>query len=350
MCKIRYLEGLRGVAALVVVFNHLKMTCFIDEFSSLIRQISYLDLPTVLKVSMINGLQFFVDGGLAVWVFWVLSSYVISIKFFKSNMNYDRVLIGYFTKRYFRLLFPVMASIIFSYLLLKLDFMYNITLANFLGKRYQGWLASFYAFPPNFYNAIKTGVYDTFFSYSRRITYNAVLWTIQNEFLGSLFTFGIFGIVRHNKSRFLIYSVIILIIIKLKIIWLSAFVIGHVLCDYDHSSFNHKFLQKLKVIEMKIHKYNSPVFIGGLFFFLLSRSFMSIMGVPNEYHNVIISVLIVYSCLRNTYYKKFLSGKIPYWLGGISFSLYLIHLPVMCSFTSFVLILDSTFTLSLIHI
>ena len=342
MNKIKHFEGLRGVAALVVLFSHFKLGYFSPEFGSLIQQISCLGLPLVFKYLLINSLKLFTDGFLAVWIFWVLSSYVISIKFFRQNDNFDKILIGYFSKRYFRLLFPVLSSILFAYLLLKLGFMYNIELANLLNADHQGLLATCYMFAPSFWNAIKMGVFDTFLTYNGDVSYNPVLWTIQKEFLGSLFTFSIFGIVRHNKGRFSIYLVILLITIKLKLVWLSAFVIGHVLCDFDYSSFHYGFFQKLKNVESIIHRYHIVILISSVVIILLGKSFMSFIKLPSEYHNFIMSVFIVYICSRNNYYRNFFSRKIPYWLGNISFSLYLIHFPILCSFTSYVLVANLT--------
>lgn len=343
MGKIKYLEGLRGIAALIVLFSHLRLTCFITHQQFLYSIIHKLDINVIFKHFIINTLNRFLDGELAVWIFWVLSSYVISILFFKKDENYDKILIGYFSKRYFRLFIPVFFSIILAYLLLKFGLMYNKDLAIMLGLPYSnGWLNSFYNFEPNIFRAIKSGIYTTFFSYQADSTYNAVLWTIQNEFLGSLFTFSIFGIIRHNSRRYILYFIITIILIKLQMLWLAAFVIGHILCDYDFSDLNSKYLNYTKIFENLIHKFKLIIFIFSLIFIIFGIQIMSFIRIPDIYHKFVLSIFIVYICLRNEYYKSIFSSKIPFWLGNVSFSLYLIHLSILCSLTSYLILINNT--------
>jgi peptidoglycan/LPS O-acetylase OafA/YrhL len=337
--KIKYLEGLRGVAALIVVFCHLRYTCFVTYQNNLNSSIYNLPILGILKSFLVGIVNLFLDGDLAVWIFWILSSYVISILFFKRDGEYDKIVISYFSKRYFRLLFPVLASILFAYLLLKFGLMYNIKLASLLGPPYlNGWLDSLYTFDPNFIKAIKSAFFTTFFNFQYSSSYNAVLWTIQNEFLGSLFTFSIFGIIRHNKRRFLLYLLILLVIFKLHLLWLFAFVVGHILCDYQFSASNDKVLKYIRSIELKIHRFGISVFILSLLFIILGRSIMIYVKIPTEYQNLILSIFTVYICTKNTYFQTIFSAKIPFWLGNISFSMYLIHLPIICSLTSFLVL------------
>ncbi len=344
MQKIKYLEGLRGIAALITLFAHLAVTCFITHQQFLYSKINNWEVNSVLKLFLINSINKLVDGKFAVWIFWVLSAYVISILFFKKNENYDKVLIGYFTKRYFRLFIPVLFSVIFAYLLLKFGFMYNRKLAVILGPPYQnGWLDNFYFFEPDFFKAVGSAMYATFFSYRPDYTYNSVLWTIQNEFLGSLFTFSIFGVIRHNSKRYILYFIIMVVLIKLEIIWLCAFVLGHILCDYDFSNSENRVVKYIKAKELRIHSFKFIGFVFSILFMVFGNEILDFLQISPDYNNLILSVFLVYICLRNDYYKSIFSSKIPYWLGKISFGLYLIQLPIICSLTSYLILANNTF-------
>lgn len=332
------------MAAIVVVFNHLMATCLLNEQQLLYGYINDWNISFIFKDFVINTINLFLDGGLAVWIFWVLSSYVISILFFKKDENYDRILIGYFSKRYFRLFAPVFFSIMVAYLLLKSGFMYNIELAAVLGVPYKnGWLNSFYNFEPDFFKAVVSGIYSSAFNYELESTYNAVLWTIQNEFLGSLFTFSVFGIIRHNSRRFLLYFVITVVLLKLQLLWLVAFVIGHVLCDYDFSEMNNRYINYLKKIEHEIHKHTFIIAISSVLFIVFGGQLLSFLKIPEGYHKLALSIFIVYICLRNQHYQSAFSSGVPFWLGKLSYALYLIHLPVLCSFTSYMVLVNNTF-------
>lgn len=342
MRKIVHLEGLRGIAAMVVFFGHLKSTLWNGEYNYLSKLLVEADYPFMGSQILLNLLALLIDGTLAVWIFWALSSYVISIKLFKKSDNYDKVIIGYFSKRYVRLAIPVLASVLFAYVLLKAGLMFNHTLASSATFANRVWLSSFYNFPPDILFALKSALYDTFFFYNNNTSYNSVLWTIQYEFLGSLFTFSIFGVIRHNKVRFFFYLIIFAITIKLRMLWLAAFVIGHVLADFDFSSFNKTFYRKLKIYEYLILKKYSILLFLGLMIVLLGRSTMTSLHIPMDFQNLFLSVFIVYLCMRSRLMKTILGHTLPAFLGKISFAFYLIHIPIICSFTSYALLQNNT--------
>jgi peptidoglycan/LPS O-acetylase OafA/YrhL len=340
MHKIKYLEGLRGVAALIVVFAHLKLAYFQVEFKQWEITVNQLPIFTVLKKSIFELTKFLLDANLAVWIFWMLSSYVISILFFKKNEDYDKIIVGYFSKRYLRLLIPVLASVLFAYTLLQVGYIYNKPLSS-IGEFH--WLNEFYSFAPNFLHALRSALYDTFFNYQAHTTYNSVLWSIQSEFLGSLFTFAIFGIIRHNKRRFLLYGLIALVVYKLCLFWLFIFIVGHVLCDYDFSDTTNKYILWLKKVEERIHKHSLLVLICSVILFVFGRLILTKLHLRADTHSLYLSIFIVYCCCRNSYLRKLFSSKIPMWLGYISFGLYLLHFPIICSLGSYLILENYSF-------
>ena len=345
MQKIKYLEGLRGIAALIVLLNHLQFICFVTHYDFVIGYINQLEIYNVFKVFLINSINLSFDGRLSVWIFWVLSAYVISIIFFKPNENYNKILIEYVTKRYFRLCIPVLCSVILAYLILKFGLMYNHQVGTVLGPASgEDRLYPLYSFEPNICSAIYSAVYETFFNYQYNSSYNRVLWTIQNEFLGSLFIFSIFGIVRHNSRRYIFYLLILIVLIKLNIIWLCAFVMGYILCDYEFSTPESKIIASLKLSELRLFKYKSYTFILGVAAIIFSRDMVTFVSSSLDKQCLLISFFIVYICVRNSIFQKLLSLKVPLWLGKISFSMYLLHLPIICSLTSFLLLSNASFT------
>jgi peptidoglycan/LPS O-acetylase OafA/YrhL len=339
MQKIKHLEGLRGIAALIVLFCHIEYTCFPDHTAHFYNAINNSGINAPLKFVLNNIVGRIMDGGLAVWIFWVMSAYVISISFFKKADNYNKVLAAYFSKRYFRLAIPVLFSILFAWVLLHFGLMFNRELA-VADKVYpvNDWLYSMYTFEPNFFDAVKSALYTTFFDFQQLSSYNSILWTIQNEFLGSLFIFSLFGIVRHNSLRGIVYLITAIIVLALQQVWLAAFVAGYALCDYDFFNSASRYIRLAKIIEHKLHRYKLVNFILSIVFILFGYSVLSFLKIPIAFHKLILSIYIVYVCLRNDLFKEILSSKLPFFFGKISFSLYLIHLPVICSLTSFLIL------------
>jgi peptidoglycan/LPS O-acetylase OafA/YrhL len=345
MKKIKYLEGLRGVAALIVVFNHIRLALFMAEYDQFHNYIHAAHLPGFVKTFLINGFELLLDGDLAVWVFWLLSSYVISIAFFKPAESYDKVVVAYAAKRYFRLLIPVLVSVMAGYILMKAGLVYNVALAKQAGPPYSnGWLINLYNFNPDFFKALLSAAYSTFMDYDSGTSYNRVLWTIEIEFLGSLFTFSIFGVLRHNKKRWLLYAAILAVVFTLKMYWLCCFVAGHILCDYDCNPPRWAIGEKLRSYRLRAAWLKYVPAPAGILLIFFAGSIFPALHVPIKLHNPLLSFMIVLAVLRIPAFRRFFAAAIPFWLGRVSFSLYLIHLPVICSLTSYIVLHHFTIT------
>ena len=84
MKKIRYLDGLRGLAAFEVVFHHFILAFYPALFAG-------PGVPTHLAPGQevfVSGsvLNLLYDGNFAVCIFFVLSGYVLSHKFFWTRI------------------------------------------------------------------------------------------------------------------------------------------------------------------------------------------------------------------------------------------------------------------------
>lgn len=327
LSKLRSMEGVRGIAAFIVLLAHLKLTFFVgieDQFHNFLTEY----FPHYFSIALGYIFRAMLDGNFSVWLFWVMSGFVLSMGYFKKNSCHSssaidarNYLLASSIKRYFRLVVPVFISVLFAYFLLKNNMMTNKLLAEKLGEAYSDWLGSFYIFDASFFDAIKSAIWNTFFNYSKLDSYNRVLWTMEAEFYGSLFIFAFLGLAGHSKIRYFLYPVIILIIYKLQLHWLNSFVFGIILCDLYMTTSIYKvsgILTKNKYITAFIM----------LFFTLL-------IGMPNYYgiFHLVLAVSLVFFIISSYRMNAIFSSRIPVFLGKISFSLYLIHLPIICSVT-----------------
>ena len=327
--KMLALEGIRGIAALVVIFDHLHLAFFVETDQAIA---SYLNTHFPLLLSKAG--QYFVtglhDGNFAVWVFWVMSAFVLSRKYFqltKANRDLDSA--EYLTrsviKRYPRLFVPIFASVLFAFIILSAGWMTNNDLGERLGTHTsQGWLFTFYEFEPSLTQAVKSAVWDTFFDFNRDTTYNTVLWTMQPEFFGSVFLFGFLSLFGNKTIRWFAYPIIILILYFKELHWLNAFLLGIVLCDlYENTDVFAKAGSALK-----------PGWLQAFF----GLGIMVLIGAPNYggVFHLIIAVVLIFLALSTKGVAGVFSAKLPVYLGKISFSLYLIHVPILCSATGFI--------------
>jgi peptidoglycan/LPS O-acetylase OafA/YrhL len=322
--KLLYLEGIRGVAAIMVFLCHLART-FQPDLGELIffylKDHTQSHLISHLIHALLNML---LDGPIAVYIFWFMSGYVISIKLFGNKGR--EYLKNAFSKRYFRLLIPCMGSILLVYILLKTGCMYNVEVAKLIGIKEASWMIDFYNFEPNFLNALKSGLWNTFFNFRWEDSYNVSLWTMQPELYGSLFCFFLFGIFGTIPKRHIAYAIIIIITFFIDSN-LVGFLLGFFLCDIDHSD------NKLKGINSQLEKkIFSKWYYASLFFcFLILLAGSDVWNLSN----ILLSSLLVFTVMRSGFLQTIFQSRPLVWLGKISFSLYLLHIPIICSLGCF---------------
>ena len=331
--KLPALEGLRGIAALIVVIWHLHLAFFANSFEGIRLHLADMPhIPALVIQAVIEGLQ---NGSFAVWLFWTMSGFVLSLQFFLRAHQIPLAaahdyLEEAFLRRYPRLLVPVFASVCFAYLLLRCNLMRNLSLAEVLGNpETTSWLKAWYTFPPSVLGAIKSA-FGVFFVCEQSHTYNNVLWTMMPEFYGSLFIFSFLGLLGHRSSRFLAYLIVAFVSHKLSIEWLAAFVAGIFLCDlfanrsklalYKHSYYWADFRRA----------FNNPWLAILLWILIITAA-----GLKNVHstHYILLAMGAILVTLISRPTQQVLVSSIPMFLGRISFGLYLIHIPIICSFS-----------------
>lgn len=200
MTRLIYLDGLRGIAALMVVLSHfvvgfLPMLYFQGAFNSY-GYASFVEYITKSPIIILFS------GNLAVCIFFVLSGFVLSVGLIenKRQVNFLSLLI----KRYVRLVIPIIASVLFACFLLKNGLFFNQEVG--LLTQSTNWLVKFYLMEPSWLYALKSGILVTFDP--AQTMYNEVLWTMPYEFLGSCIIFlilvikSIFSNGKSNTSLF----------------------------------------------------------------------------------------------------------------------------------------------------
>jgi len=349
--KLQYFEGIRGLAALIVVFHHLDFVLSLNLDTKVFNFIYNLSgFETLSNISQ-SIFSFFLNGNLAIFTFFFMSGYVISIKLFTGNSK--TYLISAISKRYFRLMPPILGSILISFFLMKFNLIYNIELSTVLGT--ENTLGYFYNFNPSFLSAFKSGVWNVLFT-TNRAGYNGPLWTMMPEFYGSLLCFLTFIIFNRIKKRHYIYIIILLTSLLIKTPWITSFILGFLICDLDYSTNWLKHLSKLT------QKY---IFTFTTLSVILCISIIIIDKITGfnkwPYSNTITSFLLVFITMKSKGLQKIFQLKPFLWLGKISFSVYLLHWPILCSLTSYIylstglsrnlnILISSTFTLVFIFL
>jgi peptidoglycan/LPS O-acetylase OafA/YrhL len=315
------LEGLRGVASVIVLIVHLKNAFFPD----LIEQVEQrLGLQCSILLSGI------LDGNFCVWLFWVMSAFVLSVRYHSTNNDNDaqKSVTSATIRRYPRLALPVLASVMCAWVLVNAGWMTNHELAASLNQQKGSWLDSFYEFTPSFFNALKCGIWDSFLDYDPSTSYNRNLWTMEIEFFGSLFIFAFLALIGKHPVRLICYPIVFVILNRLDLNEGNAFLVGIALSDLYSS---REIIAGW--IGLKNHQY-LEAFLGSKgFLFLSAIPIVYFIGLPNYFSllHLVLAALITYYLLFDTFLSRILSGRLFVFLGAISFGVYLAHIPLICS-------------------
>ena len=293
--KLQYLEGLRGGAALIVVIHHY-LLAFAPELES-----------TFLEYTPLRLLY---SGRTSVCIFFVLSGFVLSYKFF--NTLDSRVLIAGAVKRYFRLLLPVIFSIILMCFLMKGNLVFSYAVYPLTAS---DWLQGHLAFEPSFSDALYQGFVSCFFLFEA--SYNSALWTMSWELYGSIIVFVLaFIISRINRWGIFLAAIACLALSKT---YFPGFILGLLL---SYAYVNYKPVNLLNDIRWK----NSLLLLAILMLsYDRSKNCLFLGGA-----------LLIYILLHSNRMQSFFSSKFFVWLGKVSFSMYTIHMVILCTLSSFV--------------
>lgn len=306
--KINYLEGLRGLSCMVVLFDH----C-VNQFYPSLRFTNQSGFAGSIKdIIAWSPLNIIYSGLISVFIFFILSGFVLSHKYhitrdFKDIINASR-------KRYFRLLIPVLFSLIFFWLCKEI--------IEILFKKENNILFS---------QVIKSSFFDIFFTGQNII--NGPLWTMHSELLGSFIVFGILAISHEMKHRWLLYIIALAFYFNT---FYFLFILGAFLSDLSLSGYptwvkkinNKHFNLLLFVLSLIFISYPTirpNVEIGGIYTLL---TFKASFSVHTFWH--IIGVSILFWVILNTpLLQKIFNHKASLFLGKISFSAYVLHFPIL---------------------
>ena len=309
MQRITSLDGLRGIAALIVVVYH-------ATFVPLLLNKPVDKLGGIEILFSLTPIRIFTAGGEAVHVFFVLSGIVLG--FVASSSKFK--LIKYYKSRFVRLYFPVIPAVAISY------------------------LTSFFLYSLN--PKVKMPESLSAESVIKDLTLLAgngstlgVLWSLTWEVWFSILL-PVFVFIAAKKLPLLQVCLCLVSIMlgdalnKGALQYLPMFLIGVVISKnwgrleiaFAKIQIWRKLNFLLLMLITAVAAITSQYWIASTFRPMVSPELLKIYCYPIEFLGVIVVVLL------SGFHPKmigFLNLKPIKWLGMISFSLYLIHSPVV---------------------
>lgn len=324
--KYLYLEGLRGVLALIVVIHHFILLFYPDVFYGTNVLSDYHNNSKSLNLLIANTpLNIFMNGTWAVCMFMLLSGFVLCLRYYETN---DASIIRTsFFKRYFRLAIPVLGAVLIIYFLFRLNVFQSI----FYPRAQAGFDFGKDLFTKDisFLSALQMGLVDV--PLNGNNTYLPVFWTIDIEFVGVLLLFAFLLISHNTKYRVHLFVLFILFLFYISKTYYILIMVGSLIA-----------LLKDKIELMGHKKYIFIVlFLIGWYLEGIPNLqdiakqhtwYWYTVGLPQNvflYFQFASCAFMFVALLSFTKVQKFLSSKAMQFLGSISFSMYLLHLPVL---------------------
>lgn len=313
MVKLNSAESIRGLACLAVVFSHLSLSFFpyLHHFD-----VNEKTTSSIQYFIHHSPFAFWYSGTAAVFLFFVLSGFVLSYAILKKPEQAKTKIKSMLIKRYPRLAIPAVVSCVLVWIVF-LCFDIDSSQVN-------GWFQSYVTQNITLKHALYEGTIGSFF-FAESDT-NWVLWTMHIELMGSLALFLLLYLYQTKRSLFFVASLLLP-----ALAWYfkgEGFFLG--ILSFIIGIYYYLYGRPLKFVPALV------LFIFGLYLAGAHSTSWSYQWLTHfmgertyDYCNFFAGVLIVYSILMSVQLSKLFDKKILIWLGKLSFSIYLIHLIVL---------------------
>jgi peptidoglycan/LPS O-acetylase OafA/YrhL len=281
-----------------------------------------------------------INGSFAVSIFYVLSGFVLSLAFFKTQRR--RVAIVGLLKRYSRLAIPIAITTTLYYLLMvsgqiipKRNWVLGV-------QTHSYWLASQYQFPAELNTLLSDSFWLSLIEGQSR--YNPVLWTMKYEFFGSCLIFAtlmLFGKSAWRGWAFALVSLAVLLFLPEYL----GFMLGLMAADWFMQGKRFDGPERQLRIAWPILLIVGTLYFGSVPYYLVpdalgNTSFgwlQHTVYYKSEHAMSLLltlgSVCVMLLVLSKPVLQRILSSPACQFLGKISFGLYLTHIAVLFTMT-----------------
>ncbi len=315
--KIGFVEGIRGVACLMVFMSHLSST-----FAPSMHTGNAGAAKSSYEMLIHNSpFAFFYSGVAAVGIFFVLSGFILSHVILGSE-NTQRSIASMALKRYWRLMIPATVSCILAYVIFKFIHVENSALAD--------WATRYHVNNPSLIDALKNGAINAFFGGST--AYNWSLWTMKIELFGSVIVLFMCSVIPHinYKKSFVVVMMFAPFLMNLpsrEDIYYASFISGVLiyLISKIFDKYSGVLILLLALFLCGYHYHGAWYRDINSFITLTSR-----FKIDNYIlFNNIGGFLFVLSISKTQILARIMSVKALQYLGALSFSVYLVHQPIL---------------------
>jgi peptidoglycan/LPS O-acetylase OafA/YrhL len=309
--RLHLLDSIRGWASINVLVFHVSHEMFVNKIPELG---SY-------------WVTFFLNGGFAVAVFFVLSGEALSHGFFvKNDINLVRKLA---IKRYVRLTIPIFVSCLSVYLLMKSNLVFSRQAAVILDRG--DWLGLFLPFEPSISKFFSYSLYGVYFSHTTANSYNPFLWTMSMELFGSLIVFFILFVTRNRFQRWAVFALMTPFIIAFSP-FLICFLFGMIFGEMRVAGTFKRFAAHSAANWM------SATLAIGVGVLLIIYPLLGPPSAGVAHRLSFGAAIFLFAIYSSNWLQGLLDNRFSRFLGELSFPIYLVHFPMIVSLESYLVV------------
>lgn len=328
-----WINGLKGIACFAIAAHHFLLAFYPGTYWQGTVQVKQtFDLK---RWYWETPLSVVTNGNYMVCIFCVLSGLLCAYGIMANENMQDGKISRSIFKRYFRLAVPIFVLSLFVYLMQKAGMFLNLEISEVTDSV---WLGEQYQVPFTLKDVVLSSFVKVLFVGDS--TFSTAFWMLHKLFTGSFLAYMI-GIVAIGRFK----DKIIIFFLLLAGIYISS-------GDYLLACFVFGALLSYMIVFFSKPQIKLPVF----FYLVLIVFALFLGGYPtygnpdNVYHfldyclspfsntiqpanlcHCIGAFLLILGIHNIGIFKKFLSAKIFDYMGKISFSVYLVHIPILLS-------------------
>lgn len=288
--RLHFLDGMRGWASLMVLVWHL----FINGYLH-----AYPNDDLMLRILPFNG-------NVAVALFFLISGFSLAIAYVETH---DRERLARMAaSRYFRLAIPVLITCALVYVGMK---------TGAVPQPRPYIYGQFLLFEPSIPHLLKVSLYETFFAFRYDQAYVLPLWTMHYELLGSFLVFALLLVAQRSAWRWLLYGAAYLVALWFQPL-MALFVAGLLAANLFHRAPHLSRRAQWALAPALLLAWLIPVVNQH------GPGLLAMLGMTYFFA----ALVWIAPC------RRFFENRVSRFLGHISFALYLVHAPLMHSFTS----------------